>query len=210
MCTPRNNNRGRPDKYADHPKTIYIREDALMDAVSRFFADRLFGASRRAILDADLASLGDRAEREHNAERERLQRALADIMRRQNSVMRQAQEGDPDDPFTRALRGTYNELDAERAAMLAAIAALDVAADAEPTRPSPADEALLDALPYLAGNVTTVEQMGEAIGKTPGQSCRTLVASRDMGGLSSHPHGPRRCRRPGPPTVAGPCRPGRM
>jgi site-specific DNA recombinase len=72
--------------------------------------------------------------------------------------VRQAQEGDPDDPFTRALRGTYNELDAERAAMLAAIAALDIAADAEPARPSPADEALLDALPYLAANLSAAPE----------------------------------------------------
>lgn len=81
MCNPRNNNRGRPDKYAGHQKALYIREDAIMAAVSRFYADRVLGQDRRAILDADLSTLDDRAERDREAERERLQRQLADVAR---------------------------------------------------------------------------------------------------------------------------------
>lgn len=158
LCNPRNNNRGRPDKFDGHEKALYIREDAIMDVVSRFFADRVFGENRRAILDADLSTVDDRAERERQAERERLQRVLADVVRRQNSVMRQAQDGDPDDPFTRALRTTYNELDAERTATLGAIGALDIAVDAQPAHPTAADIALLDSLPYLAANLTSAPE----------------------------------------------------
>ncbi|MEV0225220.1 hypothetical protein [Streptomyces sp. NPDC050704] len=33
-CQPRANNRGRPDTYAGHPKTTYIREDLLLDALA--------------------------------------------------------------------------------------------------------------------------------------------------------------------------------
>jgi hypothetical protein len=29
-CHPENNNRGRPDKYAGHPATVYMREDLIM------------------------------------------------------------------------------------------------------------------------------------------------------------------------------------
>lgn len=36
MCHPAPNNRGRPDKYAGHEKAAYIREDAILDAVSAF------------------------------------------------------------------------------------------------------------------------------------------------------------------------------
>jgi site-specific DNA recombinase len=153
LCWPRNNNRGRPDKYAGHPKAVYIREDAVLDAVARFFADRVFGPQRREILATDLAGVDDRAARERHAERERLQRVVADVARRQNSILRQAQDGDPDDPFTKALRGTYNDLEAEKTATLAAIAQLDAADQTEPGRPSTADVALLDALPYLALNL---------------------------------------------------------
>lgn len=102
LCWPRNNNRGRPDKYEGHPKTVYLREDHVLDAVSRFFADRVFGPHRRELLAADLDGIDDRATRQRQAECERLQRVLADIARRQNSILRQAQDGDPDDPSQRA------------------------------------------------------------------------------------------------------------
>lgn len=94
-----------------------------------------------------------RATRQRQAERKRLQRALADIARRQHSILRQAQDGDPDDPFTKGLRGSYNDLEAQKTANLAAITELDAADEAEPARPSRDDAALLDSLPYLAVNL---------------------------------------------------------
>lgn len=75
-----------------------------------------------------------------------------DIARRQNLIMQQAQDDDPNDPFTKTLRGTYNDLEAERVAALSAVASLD--ADAAPARPDAADVDLLDALPYLPGNLS--------------------------------------------------------
>jgi site-specific DNA recombinase len=153
MCWPRSNNRGRPDKYAGHPKAAYLRERGVLDALALFFADRVFGHQRRDILAADLAGIDDQAARQRQAERERLQRAVADVARRQNSILRQAQEGDPGDPFTKALRSTFNDLDAEKTAALGAIAQLDATDDAEPGHPGAADMALLDALPYLALNL---------------------------------------------------------
>ncbi|WP_255375868.1 zinc ribbon domain-containing protein [Saccharomonospora sp. CUA-673] len=153
MCWPRNNNRGRPDTYAGHPKTVYLREDAILDAVSRFFADRVFGQQRRGLLAAELDSVDDREAQQRHAERERLQRVLADIARRQDSILRQAADGDPDDPFTKGLRGSYNDLEAQKNATLAAVAELDAADEAEPAKPSADDTALLDHLPYLALNL---------------------------------------------------------
>lgn len=44
LCPRSNNNRGRPDNYLGHPKTLYLREDALLEAVTAFFAA---GASAR-------------------------------------------------------------------------------------------------------------------------------------------------------------------
>ena len=147
LCYPRANNRGRPDAYDGHPKTVYLREDALLDAVSRFFTDRVFGPHRREILAADLDGIDDRATRERQHERERLQRVLADTARRQNSILRQAQDGDPNDPFTRGLRQTYNDLETQKKATLATITTLDAADHTEPGQPSAHDAALLDSLP---------------------------------------------------------------
>lgn len=152
-CWPRSNNRGRPDLYEGHPKTVYLRESNILDAVSRFYADRVFGPQRRTVLAADLDQVDDRAARERQAERERLRKALAGITRRQDSILRQAQDGDPDDPFTKALRGSYNELEAQKKTTLAAIASMDAADKAEPTHPSAHDAELLDALPTLAINL---------------------------------------------------------
>jgi hypothetical protein len=145
LCKPDRNNKKRPDGYPDH--TLYVREENILDAVTRFFGDRVFGPDRRAILAADLGSVDDHAARERQAERDRLERTLASVTRRQATVLRQAQDGDPDDPFTKALRGTYNELEADKTTTLAAITAIDSAAETEAPQPSTTDIDLLDALP---------------------------------------------------------------
>jgi len=164
MCHPASNNRGRPDK---HAKAAYIREDALLDAVSAFYGDRVFGPHRRDLLAADLATVDDRETRQREAERERLQRTLADLARRQDNVMRQAQDSEPGDPFAQGLRQTYNDLETERRATHAALAELDAADQTSPARPTVDDAGLLDALPHLAVNLTQApEQLLRALFET--------------------------------------------
>ncbi|MDQ3785675.1 MAG: recombinase family protein [Actinomycetota bacterium] len=80
-CHPENNNRGRPDKYAGHPATIYMREDLIMTEVSKFFAERVFGPGRRELFLSDLDEVDDSARRKREEQRQRLQRKLADIAR---------------------------------------------------------------------------------------------------------------------------------
>ncbi|KZB85805.1 hypothetical protein [Amycolatopsis regifaucium] len=58
---PSNNNRGRSDRFTDHENALYLREDALLDAVAKFFADRVFGPDRRTVLEADLVGADDHA-----------------------------------------------------------------------------------------------------------------------------------------------------
>ena len=152
-CAPAGNNRGRPDNHAGHGGVAYIREDAILDAVSAFYGDRVFGPQRRDLLAADLATVDDRETRQREAERTRLQRTLADLARRQDNVMRQAQDSAPDDPFAQGLRQTYNDLEVERRATHATLAKLDTAADTTPARPTAQDAGLLDALPHLSVNL---------------------------------------------------------
>ncbi len=83
---------------------------------------------------------------------------MEDLIRRQSSVLRQAQDGDPDDPFTKALRNTFNELEAEKSTVASDLDQLDAADRAEPARPADADVALLDALPYLRLNLATAPE----------------------------------------------------
>jgi len=68
LCRSSNTNRCRPDKYLGHEKALYFREDAVLDAVSRFFANRVFGSDRRTILETELAGVDDQADRDREAE----------------------------------------------------------------------------------------------------------------------------------------------
>ena len=117
QCWPRANNRGRADNH--HRSATYLREDAILDAIARFYAERVFGPDRAAALAADLATVDDRAAAERQHQRAALQQRIADITRRQAALLRQAQDiTDPDDPWAKGLRGSYNDLDAEKTAAL--------------------------------------------------------------------------------------------
>ncbi len=164
LCRPSNTNRGRPDKYLGHEKALYFREDAVLDAVSRFFADRVFGSDRRAVLETELVGVDDQAARDREAGVQRLGKALGELTKKQNSILQQAADGDPDDPFTKALRGRYNELEKERAGVASALAELGRPDGAQPDMPTAADMGLIDALSYLALNLA----------KAPEQLLRTL------------------------------------
>ncbi|MFD0182990.1 recombinase family protein [Streptomyces sp. NPDC127133] len=152
-CQPQANNRGRPDAYAGHPTTVYLREDAVLEAISAFLSDRVFGPERRELLTAELASVDDRAARQRQTERDRLQRTLDSLSQRQANILRQGETAGPDDPFTKGLRESYNRLESERKAALADLTEVDAADAAEPARPTAEDVDLLDGLPYLALNL---------------------------------------------------------
>lgn len=152
LCWPRKNNFATPELHPGLPTSVRVREDELLEAVCRFYADRLFGPERRALIEAELGGVDDTAARERAAERTRREQVLATIARQQDSIMRQARDGDPDDPFTRGLRESYNDLENQKNAARAVIAQLDAADTAEP---KPPDLGLLAALPYLAVNLAS-------------------------------------------------------
>ncbi|UUV30739.1 hypothetical protein NQK81_39255 [Amycolatopsis roodepoortensis] len=113
----------------------------------------MFGPDGRTVLEADLAGADDHATIERKEERARIQRQLAEIAKKQASILKQAQQGDPDAPVTAALRGSYNELAKDEKQLQAKIAALDEL-DSSTPRGMTADEVpLIDALPYLASNL---------------------------------------------------------
>ncbi|UGQ14289.1 recombinase family protein [Yinghuangia sp. ASG 101] len=153
-CWPRANNRGRPDRHHGHPKSVYIREDVLLEAIAAFYSDRVFGPDRRALLTAELATLDDRAARERAQRRDRLQSTLRDLERRQRNVLNQAQDCEPGDPFATGLRQTYNELETEKHQTETELAALANADKSDPAAFNCGTAALLDALPHLAINLT--------------------------------------------------------
>lgn len=65
-------------------------------------------------------------------------------------MLRQAEDADPNDPFTHGLRSRYNDLEAERRAIHSTIEELDVKDLGAADRPSVETAELLEALPRLA------------------------------------------------------------
>jgi site-specific DNA recombinase len=151
VCRPAQNNRGRADKHTNHPSGVYLYEEPLMEAVTHFFAERVFGPDRRELLTGDLAKVDNHAAHARHTERERLRRFLNEIDRRQKSILRQAQDNDAD-PFTQGLRSTYNDLETQKTTTLATLAELETTDTSMPI-PSEDDLALLDALPHLQLNL---------------------------------------------------------
>lgn len=67
----------------DHPPSVYVREDALEDAVVRFFAERVLGPRRRELLEEQLGRTEGEVDRERPLRIEALRRSLEEIERRQ-------------------------------------------------------------------------------------------------------------------------------
>jgi hypothetical protein len=110
QCYPRRNNRGRPDKFPNHPKAFYTRESALLDTIAGSYQTRMLGPDRRKILTPQLAGVDDHDTAKQQTDKARFQHHLTEIEREQAIVLRQARRGNPDDPCSQGLRQTYNDL----------------------------------------------------------------------------------------------------
>jgi hypothetical protein len=49
-CQPQLDRVGDPSAYADHPRSVYVREDKLLECVQTFFNQRVFGPDRTELL----------------------------------------------------------------------------------------------------------------------------------------------------------------
>jgi len=115
------------------PPTVYLREDPIREAVNGRIGravrhstvsitprQRARGAWGKTSVYEVLKTPKDTGYQVFNRRASRSRHGkvndpvIADVARRQNSILRQAQDGDPDDPFTKALSGTYNDLEAEK------------------------------------------------------------------------------------------------
>ncbi len=160
------------DWFRDHPKSLWVREEVLLGVISKFFATRVFGPSRRdhlqALLEADQpAPDADGARRAK--EREALEQAIRAIDLRQTRLIRALAEGagtggddlaagDPEHErvFRDAIRKEHGTLSAQRKALADQLARLN-----EPALASVAagdNAALLDALPLLDVDLSRVPE----------------------------------------------------
>jgi site-specific DNA recombinase len=152
-CQPeRQHHKGRADWYADHPKSLWIREEILLEAVRRFFAERIFGPHRQQHLRDQLQrSAENRADKTVAARRKQLNRELADLQRRQNNLIGQLEtfeptgDADADRAYRQSIQHRFGELTAAQRTKQAELDQLNA------HTPQAGDDAdLLDHIPHLA------------------------------------------------------------
>ncbi len=146
--------------YDAHPRMMMVREERLMPHIADLFADRVFGPDRRFHLAGRLQAAPGGAEQEaREAERARLVKAAEDLERRQQRLIQSlagGTGGDSDDDedaerqFRDAIRAEHAALGRKLKTHRSRLAELA----ATPATTLAADEALLDALPHLALDVT--------------------------------------------------------
>ena len=124
-----------------------------------------FAAGSEVISDAVVVSVSSTASPEWSVS------AGGTAAKKQESVIQQAMDGDPDDAFTKALRSRYNDLEAQRAELAAKLSGADETVSPGPRLPTADDLSLLDELPYLAVNLA----------KAPEALLRTLFEVVQLG-----------------------------
>jgi len=155
-CYPANNNADQLARYGDHPKSVYVREDALLGGVGAFLAERVFGPDRLAYYQAGIKAAPS-AKAANDAQRAAaLHHGIEDLTARQDRLLAQLETADPDDrAFTDRIRRRFDTLETERAKTMAKLEELEKTLNTQPTH----DVELLDAVPLLEGlNITAAPE----------------------------------------------------
>ena len=150
-CQPQLDRVGNPQDYADHPRSVYVREDRLLDCVQTFFAQRVLGRDRAELLRHQIEKQDTHEHQEHKTRITAVEKAIAELGRRQDNLMeeREAKTLDDNDEVGRAwaerLRTRFADLENQRRTKLAELDRLRSIAEREqPQKPE-----LLDMLPQL-------------------------------------------------------------
>jgi site-specific DNA recombinase len=123
----------RPDKSAGkgtaaamgHPPTIYVREDALLDGLSNFFAERIFGPSRETLLAADFPKIKAQGESEAFRRMASMQRRLGELNSAQDRLVASLERQDLDAAFVLKIQDRFRGLEDERGVIAGELKALE-------------------------------------------------------------------------------------
>jgi len=146
--------RPRYDRELDgHPRRVYAPEARVLPIVADFFATRIFGPDRQALVRDAIGATGDNEGTGRDRQLTAVRRAVDDVARRIDRLVRSLEQTD-DEAVARNLQGRIGELEREREAKLAKLAELE-ATDPMAGR----DVTLLDELPMVEGwNVMTAPE----------------------------------------------------
>jgi len=144
--------------YSQHPPHVIVREDLLLPPVARFFKNRIFGSTRKILLE-DSTPAGP-VDPQLDARRAAVQAELADLQRRQNNLMQELERftpsGDPD--LDDAWRGSIQARFAANAAEQRTKNRLLTDLTREQQQTAPPDISLIDALPLGAIDITLLPE----------------------------------------------------
>ena len=182
-------------RFPAHPASIWVRQDALLDGILRFFAERVLGPDRLDYLAADLDGTARDRDTALVRQVESLRRSVADLDRKRGRLVQRLEDiDDPDGSLLRAVRDRHRELTVERDEKLATLAAITdslsltgagaedlldrlVHADADALRDAP--EAILRALfDAFRLRVSYDNRTGEAV-------CRVVLSDDTLPGAQS-------------------------
>jgi site-specific DNA recombinase len=142
-----------------HPPLVYLNEQPLLDAVTRFLATNVYGPERHAYWNARLASADtpDPAAPARARARE-LQREVADLHARLDRQIRNLEDDDVSAEFRRRVAARVTTLEHDLAARQDTLRKLHAEIDATPSLNAAAVERLLAAMPLLADALPQLPQ----------------------------------------------------
>ena len=127
------------------PSTYWVREDGLLDGVTAFLADHVFGRYRRELLDANLRTVDEGARRAREDKITALRRSIADTEAKGRRLVRNLEiMDDVDQEFIREINERRAELRSQRETLERQLTEVE---DEVRRAPNPA---LLDYLPVTA------------------------------------------------------------
>jgi site-specific DNA recombinase len=152
-CTHDSDNPKHAAAHPDHPRTVTVREDVLVDIIRDGLARHMFGPDRHALLTAQIPASAAQATEQRDRQRDHLTKELARIDLAQRSQITQIDTLDPDPANTaaQAMRHRcyerFAELQTERQTTQTQLETLDH------TTTRDDDTSLLDLIPLLAHTI---------------------------------------------------------
>ncbi len=137
----------------DHPKSLYVREDYLLDGILDFFAERIFHPDRRQRLASQLQAIAHGATSDLERQRRALSRSIQDLSTQQQRLAATlASEHDEVGKLFAQVHQEFYDLERQREQRRRELAALDERqADADALE-------LLDALPATSGRLAELPE----------------------------------------------------
>jgi site-specific DNA recombinase len=100
------------------PSTYWVREDNLLDGLTKFLAQHVFGPYRRQLLDANLKTIDENAQHERRQRIAALRRSITDTEVKSRRLVRSLEvAGEVDQGLIRDINERRAELRAERAGL---------------------------------------------------------------------------------------------